>query len=526
MTEESIDGKETAGVTRGQNVLYVLPHDRSTAAIVLDPLLERVDPSLAETQLLAVTADAEGAAWLTSTTARHPRGITAVPATSVRRAERLLRTAPAHLVAGPPAELLKLVQGSSLKLSSVRILVLLSADHLVEIGDDAALESLLAEVPKNAARVVVTAETTPGVEALVERYARRPRRVAPDVSSDAEPLALSYATVSEASRPGALRRLLDEMDPASGFVFVRDESSARAVEEILRSLGYAGASAAIRVRRSGESATGDADVLVLFDVPSSRAELAAAAAGVHRIVALAQPRQLGALRALSQGGAVSPLTFPDAARRVRGRDAQLRDELRRVLQKGPVPREMLAIEPLLDEWDGIEIAAAALQLLEQARAAVPTGPVAATSAMAKLFINVGTRDEVRPGDIVGALTSQGGLTGAQVGRVELRESHSLVEVDAGSAEQVALRLAGKEIRGRRVQARVDRGAAERPPREGRPDRPRGDRPTQRGDRDERPRPGGPRDRPGFDRGESRGRPPRAGADRPRPSTARPRRSDG
>jgi hypothetical protein len=47
----------------------------------------------------------------------------------------------------------------------------------------------------------------------------------------------------------------------------------------------------------------------------------------------------------------------EAAERARGRDAALRASLRDVLTSGDVRREVLAIEPLLAEFDGIEIAA-------------------------------------------------------------------------------------------------------------------------------------------------------------------------
>ena len=48
--------------------------------------------------------------------------------------------------------------------------------------------------------------------------------------------------------------------------------------------------------------------------------------------------------------------------------------------------------------------------------------------MTRLFISVGSRDNVRPGDLVGAIANQAGVTSASIGKVDVRESHSVVEV--------------------------------------------------------------------------------------------------
>jgi ATP-dependent RNA helicase DeaD len=76
-------------------------------------------------------------------------------------------------------------------------------------------------------------------------------------------------------------------------------------------------------------------------------------------------------------------------------------------------------------------------------------------------VNVGSRDNARPGDLMGAIANQAGLTGADVGKIDVRESHSIVEVAAGAADTVIERVTGTSIRGRRAIVRRDE---ERPPR--------------------------------------------------------------
>jgi ATP-dependent RNA helicase DeaD len=133
----------------------------------------------------------------------------------------------------------------------------------------------------------------------------------------------------------------------------------------------------------------------------------------------------------------------------------LRDELRAMITSGQSSRELLALEPLLSEFDGAEIAAAALRLLESERAKPQAVPTSAAPALTRLFINVGTMDNVRPGDLVGAITNEVGVAKADVGKVDVRERHSTVEVATHVANAVVSKLTGTSIRGRRVLAKVD-----------------------------------------------------------------------
>ena len=486
-------GKESAAVTRGQNVVYQMPHDWSAAASVLGPAIDRVDQNLAELQLLVVTTDAEAAAGAAAAVVRlvGDRTVSVVAATSAKRAARLLRAGTTHVVTGTPSELLALLQGSSLKLATVRAVVLAWVDE-VPTGESAALETVMAEVPKEAARYIAASEITPELETLIERYARRARRVAPATGTRAAP-GLEYMSVSSASRLSALRRLLDHLDPARAAVYVRTDESERVTHELLRALGYGGQAPAVRVSRGAMD--GDADLIVLYDLPASTEELGEViGAEPRRVVALAQPRQLKSLRVLSGGAQPTPLTLPDAAGRARTREEQLRAELRATLETGGHARDVLALEPLLESYDGVEIAAAALRLLEQARAerdrshARPAerGSAAAAPAMTRLFFNIGAMDNVRPGDLVGAITNEAGITSTQIGKIDIRDNHTIVEVASDANESVIAKLAGVVVRGRRLLVRADQERPGRPGAPGSRGRPGG---PPRGDRSERgPRP--------------------------------------
>ncbi len=503
-------------MTRGQNAVHVLPVDWSIAQSVLSTLVDRLDAARPETQLLVITADAESAATAAAAFVETigERAIRVIAATSSPRAARLLRTSPAHVVVGTPADLSTLLQASALKGDSVRGVLFAWLDPILDTAEAQLLETLLNELPKEGARVVLASEMTPAYEALIERYARRARRA---VDAPAEvgvaQLSAEYVSTAPSARIATLRRLLDALDLPRAVLYARSDAMRRDAITVARSLGYP--ADALRLAAEGEPAS--PDPVVFLELPPTRESLRAiVGAGARKLYALVQPSQLASLRQLLGGGMLTPLSLIEAAERARGRDAALRASLRDVLTSGDVRREVLALEPLLAEFDGIEIAAAALRMLEQQRPQRAT--VAASSQagpMQRLFVNLGEKDGIRAQEIITAITTEAGIPGSQIGKVEVRETHSLVEVASSVAELVAGKISGAVVRGRKVQARLDTPKEDRPARSGPPARggdrparpfdrsgpPRGDRPTRPG----APRSGPPRgDRP--DRGDRPARP--------------------
>lgn len=536
LESQEAEERSTTTAGRGQNLVYTLPHTTESIAEFLAPVLSRVDPAAGGTQVVVVTRAAETALAVSETILRlgGPAGIEVVPVTSAARAARIFRSRPVLAVAGPADELGALVRASVLKVDTVRTVVIAWADDILENGPEsvAALEALLGELGE-AGRVIVTRKTTPAVEDLVERYARRSRRVpvpeveVPSTPSDYQLPHLKYVTIGGSARADSLRRLLDDLDPPSATIVARGAPASSQVRDTLRTLGYHDDEQAIRVTE-GEI-EGETHAVIFYHPPVTPAELQRAARGKPvEIVVLAQPGEIAPLRELA-GGRLLPINLKGPERRAHDRDELVRQELRGVLARGVPPREILFLEPLLDQFDAVELAAAALQLLERERAqrrhaaeAAKSGAGVATARsapsgdgsggggggeMTRLFMTVGTRDGVKTGDLMGAIAGEGGIPADRVGKIDLRESHSLVEVAAGDAASVIARVNGANIGGRRVVVRAERDREER------------ERATAgRGDRPERGRPGGdrppsrsgPRSGGRMERGPDRGAPRRGG----------------
>ncbi len=370
---------ERGSAARSQNVIHILPRTTDALARSLAPALERVDVAEPSVQVLVVTPDAEsaiaaGEVAYAITGARRNRGVADHRGQS-RGAHSRRPYGPRRRRPGNGAR----IAGSALSAQArtqVRAVVLAWIDDEIQLTDErsAALETLFSEIPKEASRVLLVRRDTPRTDEFAERFLRSARKVggsevaapaAPDIVPASTPL--RYVSVSAASRPAALRRLLDELDPPSASIVVRDPASEADASQTIKSLGYRRADDPVRVARY-ESIPA-AHTVVLYDAPVLPSELAAAAAVTPvQTIALATPRDMVPLHELA--GTLMPMALDGAGAIARSRDSQLRAELDTVLTQGLATREVLALEPLLDRYDGISIAAAALRLLEAERARI------------------------------------------------------------------------------------------------------------------------------------------------------------
>jgi hypothetical protein len=163
-----------------------------------------------------------------------------------------------------------------------------------------------------------------------------------------------------------------------------------------------------------------------------------------------------------------PLQLPGAADTATTRAAGQRAAIAKAIETGNADRALLTLAPLFERHDPTRVAAALYDLWSTSTPAEAPSRVPDIPATAKIFVGVGKKDGATANDLVAVLTKELRVDRGKIGRIELRDAYSLVEIPAQDAEKVALALNGVTIRRRRVTARVDRGPSRPPRREGSP----------------------------------------------------------
>jgi ATP-dependent RNA helicase DeaD len=117
------------------------------------------------------------------------------------------------------------------------------------------------------------------------------------------------------------------------------------------------------------------------------------------------------------------------------------------------------VDQLLPDHDAVDIAAAAVLLLLEARNVSPeragdlTEIERAEPGMVRLRLELGRRDGIRPSDIVGAIANEAGIPGKEIGQIEIADRYTLVDVPQRAADRVVAALSRTRLRGRAVVVR-------------------------------------------------------------------------
>ena len=361
--------RETAGAVRSAHVAHFFAPDWAQTAQRASGALERSDRELAAPQLIVTVPDSVAALALARELRALPAtvGLRVVPVTNATRGARLIKAAPPHVVVGTPALLAELLAASALKLGDVHTLVLAGADEFDAHAE--ALGALMAELPRGCARILTAAGPTPLVENLLERYMHKARRIVVPVSAPVPiaagtPPTIYVRTVAAGAALAPLGELFDDIDPPSAAIVVCDSRGEGQARTALEALGYPAESELVVISR-GAVALHTA-LVVFVGLPEADSLTAALSAHPARLVALITGRQQDALRNLTKGVVLMPYERSRAARAAREREENNRNAVRAVLAAGLPAREIVALEPLLAEHDGLAIAGAALRLYERA----------------------------------------------------------------------------------------------------------------------------------------------------------------
>ena len=78
------------------------------------------------------------------------------------------------------------------------------------------------------------------------------------------------------------------------------------------------------------------------------------------------------------------------------------------------------------------------------------GDTGAEEGMVRLFINIGKKQGIRPGDILGAIAGESGIAGNLVGTIDLYDKYTFVEVPREVASDVLEAMKNVKIKGKSI----------------------------------------------------------------------------
>ena len=443
----------------------------------------------------------------------------------------------AQVIVGTPGRIIDHLDRGSLKLDGLSALVLDEADEMLRMGFIDDVKRVVADTPKDAQRVFFSATLPTEIERIVNRYLVDPVKVAIESrTTTGENIEQRIVRVDGGAKLEALARILEVEPVDAAIVFVRTRAACTTLVEQLtaRGVNAAGLSGdldqSLRERTITRLKRSKVDVLIATDVAARGLDVPRithvinydlpqdAEAYTHRIgrtgragrsgiaitfAGFREGRKVGWMEQAT-GQKMTEMPLPDEAAIRAHRDEVFHHRVVAALTKGAEEQRAL-VERLVEEGhDPIELACAfaamaradeapigRLQAPRKERAPRDGGSAkpgarrergergersrAPSEGMTRYRVSVGHKDGVKPGQLVGALANEGGIEGARIGRIDIRNAFSVVELPSGLPATILTKMARARVAGRPLEISED-SAPERAPRRRRDD---GDAPIRR-----------------------------------------------
>ncbi|WP_312233979.1 ATP-dependent RNA helicase DbpA [Stutzerimonas nitrititolerans] len=335
----------------------------------------------------------------------------------------------AHVIVGTPGRVQEHLKKGTLKLDGLNTLVLDEADRMLDMGFYDAIAEIIGQTPSRRQTLLFSATYPAGIEQLSAAFMRAPQQVRVEAMHDQKQIEQRFYEIDPAERMPAVMRILAGFRPEScvAFCFTRQQC-----QELVEYLGAKGISA---MALHGDLEQRDRDqvlamfanrslsVLVATDVAARGLDIDALDMVIN--VELARDSEIHVHRigrtgrAGKRGVAVS-LVAPAEAHRARA-----------IEERQQAPLDWYPLSDL------------------KAQPGDPLQP-----PMVTLCIAAGRKEKLRPGDILGALTGDAGIPGAQVGKIALFDFQAFVAVERGVARKALARLNAGKIKGRSLKVRV------------------------------------------------------------------------
>lgn len=469
-----------------------------TAAFAL-PMIQRVDASrpitqglvLAPTRELAVQV-AEGIYAL----AKHT-GLRIVPIYGGQPIDRQFRAlrGGAHIVVGTPGRVQDHLRRGSLSLQEVKFCVLDEADEMLALGFLEDMEAILAELPEERQLAFFSATLPPRIVTLMKKFMRNPQQVSIESKQRTlETTNQSYYEVAPGKKLDALARVLDMETPGPTIVFCRTRQETQDLSDALRLRGYSAESLHGDMNQSERDRVmrrfkdDQCDLLIATDVAARGLDIDTVThvinydipwdveQYIHRIgrtgragrsgdaITFVQGKERRQLKLIEKmiGATIKPVRIPTVADIAARRREMFKDTLREALESGEFDSQLATAEELAANYDPLEVAAAALHLLwksSNSNSAALAQEMGAESeqpefGMTRLMVGLGRQDGLRPGDLVGAIANESGLSGRDLGAIDILDRSAFVEVPAGQTDRVIDALQRTKLKGKRFKVQV------------------------------------------------------------------------
>ena len=449
------------------------------------PILEKVDPKLKKLQAIVLCPTRELAIQVADeirNLSRYMHGIKVLPIYGGQDIVKQIRSLKSgtQIVIGTPGRVMDHMRRKTMKLDFVHTVVLDEADEMLNMGFREDIEFVLSGVPEERQTVLFSATMPKPIMEITKKFQNNAKVIKVTKKELTVPnIEQYYYDVKPKKKEEVLSRLLDIYSPRLSVVFCNTKKQVDLLVNALLGRGYFAEGLHGDMKQEQRDRvmqgfrTGKTEILVATDVAARGIDVDEVEAVfnydlpqddeyyVHRIGRTGRAGREGRAFSFVSGKEVYKLKeiqrycktkiyaqkVPSLNDVANTKMENILDDVERVIEQEDLDMMINAIEERVNnsEFTAMDMAAAFLKICcgmtednknteESDWEFGDTG--AGEDGMVRLFINIGKKQRVRPGDILGAIAGESGMDGKLIGTIDMYDKYTFVEVPREYAREV------------------------------------------------------------------------------------------
>ena len=460
------------------------------------PVLHKVDPNNKKTQVIILSPTRELAIQVSEEIrklSKYMHGVKILPVYGGQDINRQIKALKggAQIIIGTPGRVMDHLRRKTIRCEAVNTIVLDEADEMLNMGFREDIETILEYIPEEGRQTVLFSATMPKpILDITKKYQHDAVTIKVVKKELTVPsIEQYYYDVKRKDKTEVLTRLLDYYNPKLSLVFCNTKKMVDELSEELKSRGYmaeglhgdmkqAQRDRVMKAFRSGRveiliatdvAARGidvdDVEAVFNYDIPQDDEYY------VHRIgrtgrtgraFTFVKGKEVYKLKDIMRYCKTKILAMPipssDDVAQIKAE--KVMQGIGEIIENEDLKEMIEIIEKQVNDSDytAMDIAAAFLKQalgqvnLENDRenGEIDWDNTGAEEGMVRLFINIGKKDRVKPGDILGAIAGESGMPGKLVGAIDMYDKYTFVEVPREYGKEVLEAMKNVKIKGRSV----------------------------------------------------------------------------
>jgi len=416
------------------------------------------------------------------------RNVHAFPVYGGKSMENQIRTLKTgvDIVVGTPGRVIDHIQRKTLILSDIRIVVLDEADEMLDMGFIEDIETILKSTPAERQTLLFSATMPQPILNITKKFMRSPEKIRINPRDVVVPeIKQVFYEVRDADKINALTRLIDVEDPQLAIIFCHTKRDVDDVAMKLQQMGYNASALHGDFTQSHRDEVmekfkkGKLDILVATDVAARGLDIQNVThvinfsipqnpeSYIHRIgrtgragrsgiaITFVTPREYRHLKLIERTAktTIDKKKLPTSKEVLKAKEKAIFKDISDIIAENRHESYMKAVEKMIEEVPADIIAAAALCMALGEHKVAPmdeSSPDRPVGGVARLFMTIGRKDKITVSEIVKAIATGAGIPGKRIGKIELHDSFTFVEIPAEIADNVIHALDNVMVSGRRV----------------------------------------------------------------------------